>query len=74
MSPRGTLSITGEEPVSYARYPSGNTPSTEEPRRGVVVRELVRRACEGYEFLRLWPQTIYGLWWLITDYPTDERV
>ena len=66
LSPRGILPVTGEKPVNYKRYPTGKEEATTKFRRGFIERRFVWLLSQPYEFIRLWPQTFYGIWFAIT--------
>ena len=66
LSPRCTPPIEGMRPVDYAAYPSAGEPAASRLRRPLVTRQIAWYSSQIYEFLRLWPQTIGGIWWGIT--------
>ena len=65
LCPRGEASLPSAKPADYERYPSGKEKSSGKPRRGFLSSRPRWLLSKPEEFIRLWIQSVKGVWYLI---------
>lgn len=65
LSPKGEPSLPSDKPINYSEYPEGNEAAFTNPARGFLSSRPRWLLSKPDEFIRLWIQSVKGIWYLI---------